>query len=83
MARARSIWLLVLPLLAAAAWLLWSGGKVGDSVGNGKRTIVLFTIDTLRRDHVSHYAPEGIVPPASTPHLDRLATEGLCFLDAS
>lgn len=43
----------------------------------GSRSVVLVTIDTLRRDHVGAY---GSV--ANTPVLDKLAREGVLFEDA-
>lgn len=41
-------------------------------------SILLISVDTLRRDHVSAY---GYARP-TTPHLDRLAAEGALFTDA-
>ncbi|MCP4872984.1 MAG: sulfatase [Proteobacteria bacterium] len=46
----------------------------------GARTVVLLTLDTLRRDHVSAY-PDALVPQL-TPHLEALAREGVRFDDA-
>lgn len=44
--------------------------------------VLLITIDTLRRDHISAYAPEGGPPLVSTPAFDRLAAEGVLYTDA-
>ncbi|MDF1701581.1 MAG: sulfatase, partial [Planctomycetota bacterium] len=51
--------------------------------GPPPKTIVLFTGDTWRWDHVSAYAPKGaeVVAP-QTPHLDKLAARGWRFVDA-
>lgn len=38
--------------------------------------IVLLTLDTTRRDHLSCYRPGG---PSPTPHLDALAADGIVF----
>lgn len=46
----------------------------------GARTVVLLTLDTLRRDHVS--AHPDAVHPGLTPAIDALAGEGWFFLDA-
>jgi arylsulfatase A-like enzyme len=59
---------------AIRAW-----GRGGAGRGGGARTIVLVTVDTLRRDHVGAFAPES---PAKTPRLDRLAAAGVRFTDA-
>jgi choline-sulfatase len=59
----------------------WLGS--GDSAGSSKAlagdpNVLIVTIDTLRRDHVSAYGTGH----ASTPRMDALAEEGLLFLDA-
>lgn len=41
--------------------------------------VVLISIDTLRVDHVSAFDPDS---PARTPHLDRLAEDGIRFTRA-
>jgi len=47
------------------------------------RTIVLLTPDTLSRDHVRAYAPaDSQAQTPETPHMDRLAADGLRFDDA-
>ena len=43
-------------------------------------TLVLVTLDTLRRDHVSAY-PDSLTP-GLTPHLEALAASGVRFDDA-
>lgn len=62
-----------LPLLLMG--LFGSGcGKIGSQRDN----VVLITIDTLRADRLGAYGYE----PAHTPHLDRLADEGVLFTEA-
>ncbi|MFO0934622.1 MAG: sulfatase [Planctomycetota bacterium] len=63
------------------------GIVLGSGCGNGEapptvRTIVLVTVDTLRRDHVSAYVPAGGTVQVATPAIDALAREGLRFDDA-
>ena len=41
--------------------------------------VILITIDTLRADRLSSYGSDRV----ATPHLDRLATEGIRFANAS
>ena len=41
--------------------------------------VFILAVDTLRRDHVGAYNPES---PASTPHMDALAADGILFTDA-
>ncbi|MFQ5767266.1 MAG: sulfatase [Acidobacteriota bacterium] len=45
---------------------------------HGSPNIILISVDTLRRDHVSAYGSSG----GTTPALDRLAREGELFLNA-
>ncbi len=57
----------------------------GDDKGiAGKvQTIVLITVDTLRRDYVSAYAPASVdIPQPETMAIDALAASGLRFEDA-
>jgi len=76
-------WLPVSLLLAmgvnvgAAAMM---SGVAGDDVRalTGEPNVLLITIDTLRRDHVSAYG-EG---RAETPRMDALAEEGILFMNA-
>ncbi|MEM9381192.1 MAG: sulfatase [Planctomycetota bacterium] len=44
--------------------------------GASQPTVVLFTSDTHRADHVSAFAPRS---PVVTPHLDRMAGDGALF----
>ncbi|MBI4514367.1 MAG: sulfatase [Deltaproteobacteria bacterium] len=62
--------------LIAAAVMATYGRRapVRSSLVN-KPNVLLITIDTLRADHVSAY---GYMRP-TTPHLDRLASEGVMF----
>ena len=52
----------------------YSAGRALDSDPN----VLLVTIDTLRRDHVSAYGDS----PVQTPNLDALAAEGVLFENA-
>ncbi|MDJ0522796.1 MAG: sulfatase [Planctomycetota bacterium] len=56
----------------------------GDEGPQGNvKTIVLITLDTLRRDHVSAYAPDDLaLPQPVTQALDDLAATGIRFDDA-
>ncbi len=69
--------LLVALALSGAAILTWS--RVFARAARGRRTIVLVTVDTLRRDYVGAY---GSRSPAATPRMDRLAATGTRFADA-
>lgn len=46
---------------------------------NERPPVILITIDTLRADRLSSYGSDRV----ATPHLDRLATEGIRFANAS
>lgn len=58
---------------------LTSSGEAGEPtspVSAGRRpTVLLFTLDTLRADHVGVYG----YPRGTTPQIDRLAREGVVF----
>lgn len=66
-------------LLFAVVAALVSGPPPGPTraPSEGSRSVVLVTLDTLRRDHVGAYASI-----AKTPVLDKLAREGVLFEDA-
>lgn len=59
------------PWGALAAVALWACERQPD--------VVLITIDTLRVDHVSAFEPNS---PVRTPHIDRLAEEGVAYTQA-
>ena len=64
-------------LVAAAALLLaglYALNRRSDSRGE-PWNLVLISIDTLRADHLSSYGSSDV----STPHIDRLAEEGVLF----
>lgn len=63
----------VVALLAAAVWF-WTGRAVPATPMN----VVLITLDTLRADHVGAYGATMV----ETPHLDRLASQGVVFEQA-
>lgn len=75
-------------LIAALLLVLVSAGLISTrSFGSGKAiatdpAVVLITIDTLRRDHLSAYAEPGQAPLVQTPVFDRLAAEGILYTDA-
>ena len=65
--------------LAALLFCLTAGVQ-GCSPGGGRPELVLLvTIDTLRADHLGSYGHAR----AQTPHLDRLADQGLRFENAT
>lgn len=69
----------LLALLAVlAVWRPWAG--VGGA--RGPRTIVLVTVDTLRRDRVGCYGRNEITRGPLTPRMDEFAAKGLRFDDA-
>ena len=64
-------------LVAAAALLLaglYALNRPSDS-RDEPWNLVLISIDTLRADHLSSYGSSDV----STPHIDRLAEEGVLF----
>jgi len=64
----------VLAVALAVTWLGWTRiGSGGRSSGAGP--IILISVDTLRADRVGSYG----YPRASTPVMDRLASEGVLF----
>ena len=67
-------------LLSFALLALAVGCRVDCSPrdGGGRANVVLVTIDTLRADHVGCYGSTTV----RTPHLDRLAAEGVQFVEA-
>lgn len=62
--------------LAVALALLGLG--CGAPGGGPRPNIVLITVESLRADHVGAYGYER----ATTPHIDRLASEGALYRDA-
>lgn len=64
---------------ANAGWLVSSTGEASGLALEGDKNVLLVTIDTLRRDHVSAYGEEEAVP---TPRFDALAAEGVLYTDA-
>lgn len=66
----------------ASAWFIPAASSVLPvrPSPHERRTVVLVTGDTLRRDHVSAYA--DAVSPGLTPRLAALAAEGTLFEDA-
>lgn len=70
--------LVVLGLVAAIGWWLVAVGGAGSSIeralGGRKPNVLLVSIDTLRADRIGSYGSD-----VRTPHLDRLAAEGVRF----
>ena len=64
---------------AAAGLVIAIGAAIWWSRSQPPRIIVLVSIDTIRRDHVSAYAPPGVTPPVRTPALDAIARAGVRF----
>ncbi len=81
MALRRPLLLVVAAALAGTGFLL-GGRTCRDLAGSRPRTILLLTIDTLRRDALGAYANASPDAPSSTPRMDALARAGLRFLDA-
>ena len=75
----RSLFVLLAVFLIIAAYFLIRKAKVArDLIAPNLReslNIVLFTIDTLRADHLECYGYDKI----QTPHINRLAAEGTLF----
>ncbi len=76
------MWGLSIAVLAAIGLAIWQPWRATELNRGASRTIVLFAIDTLRRDHVSVYTPDGERPPVRTPNIDAWAESGLRFDDA-
>lgn len=66
----------------AFALLSLLGPGCGEPSARRVDTVVLLTVDTLRRDHVSCYVEPGGRVAAATPALDALARRGVRFADA-
>ncbi|MDQ3418223.1 MAG: sulfatase-like hydrolase/transferase [Acidobacteriota bacterium] len=62
--------LLMVTLLAAGVWF-----RTGRAIPAAPMNVVLITLDTLRADHVGAYGATTV----KTPHLDRLASQGVVF----
>jgi arylsulfatase A-like enzyme/Flp pilus assembly protein TadD len=62
--------------LVLAAWILLTFAACGR--GPERLNLLLISLDTARPDHLGCYGYEGI----STPHLDRMAADGVLFTDA-
>lgn len=77
MTKAARLRLLALALVLGAGAATWGWLAWGRS--RGARTIVLVTVDTLRRDYVGAYSTSS---PARTPRMDALAASGTRFADA-
>ena len=54
-------------------------GRLLAGASTARPPVILITIDTLRADRLSSYGSEGV----ATPHMDRLAAEGIRFANAS
>ena len=67
-----SLRLLLVPLLAAG---IGCAPDCAPPVGETRPNVVLLTIDTLRADHLGAYGSATV----RTPHLDRLAADGVLF----
>ena len=65
--------------LADASWLVRAIGETEGMALADDKNVLIVTIDTLRRDHVSAYGEPEAVP---TPHFDAFAEQGVLFTDA-
>lgn len=65
--------LAIVSIAGAAAW--WLAGR---SPAPAPMNVVLITLDTLRADHLGAYGATTV----RTPHLDRLASQGVVFEQA-
>ena len=66
-------------LLVGVATFLATGKSYGSPKAlEGDPNVLIVTIDTLRRDHVSVYDDAKAI----TPHLEALAEDGIVYLDA-
>lgn len=75
----RSLIIALVVLAAAAAWAVSRAVKqTGDSTPAANGPIVFISIDTLRADRLPVYGYTRI----KTPHIDRLALEGVVFENA-
>ena len=74
---------LVLSLCISLAWLPSCHNEGPDSGAKGPN-VLLISVDSLRRDHLSTYGYRNPLAPqvATTPAIDRLAKGGLRFDDA-
>jgi arylsulfatase A-like enzyme len=73
--------LLAALILAAvdASWLVRSIGETEGMALVDDSNVLLVTIDTLRRDHLSIYGEDEAVP---TPRFDAFAEQGILYTDA-
>ncbi|RME27367.1 MAG: hypothetical protein D6798_04730 [Deltaproteobacteria bacterium] len=69
-------------LSALSAAILSNRSFGGAQALDDDPAVILVTIDTLRRDHVSAYADDPSRAPVRTPVLDALAAEGILYTDA-
>ncbi len=69
-------------LSVLAATMLSNRSFGGAQALEGDPAVIVVTIDTLRRDHVSVYADDPATAPAQTPVFDALAAEGILYTDA-
>ena len=79
--RRLALWILLGLVLASLLVFVVPWGR-RERGAEAPSTIVLVTVDTLRRDRVSAYAPAGGGAGVRTPHLDALASSGVLFEDA-
>lgn len=74
--------LIALGLATGAAGTLSSRSFGGAQALAEDPAVILVTIDTLRRDHISAYAAPGTEPLVQTPVFDALAAQGILYTDA-
>jgi arylsulfatase A-like enzyme len=62
-----------------ASWLVQASDRAEGMALEGDKNVLIVTIDTLRRDHVSAYGEDEAV---ATPRFDALAAQGVLYTDA-
>lgn len=73
----RALWVVV-GIAAFAAAMFWFRGAGAPSRAE-PFNVILISVDTLRADHLSAYGKHLV----ATPHIDRLASEGVLFEQAT
>ena len=74
-----SLGVALLLAVADASWLVRAIGETEGGALADDKNVLIVTIDTLRRDHVSAYGEPEAVP---TPNFDAFADQGVLYTDA-
>ncbi|MBK7878691.1 MAG: sulfatase [Planctomycetes bacterium] len=62
-------------VLVLAGLLVWTWNRGGSPASQRRPNVLLVSIDTLRADHLGCYG----YPRDTSPNLDRIARDGVCF----